>query len=78
GALHPYTQCLLSAVPIAELDVKKEKKMELKGEVPSPVNPPPGCRFHPRCPYVMDVCKTRKPELVEVERKHFVACHKVV
>ena len=78
GALHPYTQCLLSAVPIAELDAKKEKKMELKGEVPSPVNPPPGCRFHPRCPYVMDVCKTRKPELVEVEHKHFVACHKAV
>jgi len=78
GALHPYTRCLLSAVPIAELDVKKEKKMELKGEVPSPVNPPPGCRFHPRCPYVIDVCKTRKPELVEVEHKHFVACHKAV
>lgn len=78
GALHPYTQCLLSAVPIAELDVKKEKKMELKGEVPSPVNPPPGCRFHPRCPYVMDVCRTRKPGLVEVEHKHFVACHKAV
>lgn len=77
-ALHPYTQCLLSAVPIAELDVKKEKKMELKGEVPSPVNPPPGCRFHPRCPYVMDVCKTRKPELVKVEHKHSVACHKAV
>jgi len=77
-ALHPYTQCLLSAVPIAELDVKKEEKIELKGEVPSPVNPPPGCRFHPRCPYVMDVCKTRKPELVEVEHKHLVACHKAV
>jgi oligopeptide/dipeptide ABC transporter ATP-binding protein len=77
-ALHPYTQCLLSAVPIAELDVKKEKKMELTGEVPSPVNPPPGCRFHPRCPYVMDVCKTRKPELVEAEHRHFVACHRAV
>jgi len=77
-ALHPYTQCLLSAVPIAELDIKKEEKIELKGEVPSPVNPPPGCRFHPRCPYVMDVCKTRKPELVEVEHKHLVACHKAV
>jgi len=77
-ALHPYTQCLLSAVPIAELDAKKEKKIELKGEAPSPVNPPPGCRFHPRCPYVMDVCKTRKPEPVEVEHKHLVACHKAV
>jgi peptide/nickel transport system ATP-binding protein len=76
--LHPYTQFLLSAIPIPELDTKKEKRMMLKGEVPSPVNPPLGCRFHPRCPYGTDACKTEKPELVEVEHKHFVACHRAV
>jgi len=77
NALHPYTQFLLSAIPIPELDVKKEERTMLKGEVPSPVNPPPGCRFHPRCPHATDLCKT-KPKLIEIEHKHFIACHETV
>jgi len=78
GALHPYTQFLLSAIPIPELDVKKKERRLLKGEVPSPVNPPRGCRFHPRCPHATDLCKTKKPELIEIKHKHFVACHEAV
>jgi len=49
----------------------------LRGEVPSPVNPPQGCRFHPRCPYATDVCRKLEPELVEVKKDHLVACHRV-
>src|SRR5690625_888278 len=71
---HPYTQALLSAVPSLDPDIKKDRIL-LKGDVPSPANPPTGCVFHTRCPMAMDVCKTAKPSLTEVEDRHFVACH---
>lgn len=72
--LHPYTKALLSAVPIANPTIKRERII-LQGDVPSPANPPSGCTFHPRCPYVMDICKSARPELREVGSGHQVACH---
>jgi len=72
--IHPYTQALLSAIPIPDPAIKREKII-LKGDVPSPVNPPSGCRFHTRCPYVMDICKTEEPEFVDWGDRHFAACH---
>ena len=72
--LHPYTQALLSAVPVPVLQAKKER-IVLKGDVPSPMDPPTGCPFHPRCANCMEKCKTEKPELHEVEAGHFAACH---
>jgi len=74
--LHPYSQALFSAIPIPDPAVKKERIL-LKGDVPSPVNPPVGCRFNPRCPQAIDICRKEEPELVEVENRHFVACHLV-
>jgi peptide/nickel transport system ATP-binding protein/oligopeptide transport system ATP-binding protein len=71
---HPYTEALLSAVPIPEPKMKR-KRIILTGDVPSPIKPPPGCRFHTRCPYVMDHCKTAEPPIKEVKPGHFVACH---
>ena len=79
NALHPYTKALLSAIPVADLDHKKSRVV-LEGDVPSPVNPPPGCPFHPRCSYRMDVCDKERPVLKKhmVDgREHFVACHLV-
>jgi peptide/nickel transport system ATP-binding protein len=73
---HPYTEALINAVPVPDPTVKR-KEIVIKGEVPNPVNPPPGCRFHPRCPYAMDVCKKEEPETIEVEKGHKVACHLV-
>jgi|YelNatPaOPRAMG01_1025707.scaffolds.fasta_scaffold00025_71 oligopeptide transport system ATP-binding protein len=74
--LHPYTQALLSAVPIPDPEVaQKRKKVILTGDVPSPVNPPSGCRFHPRCSYAMDICSKVEPKLKEVHKGHFTACH---
>ena len=74
NTLHPYAQALISAVPVPNPDFKK-KRIILKGDVPSPANPPEGCRFHPRCSKAMDVCSKKEPLLKEVEKNHFVACH---
>jgi oligopeptide/dipeptide ABC transporter ATP-binding protein len=74
--LHPYTQALLSAVPIPDPDVEARRSViVLKGEVPSPINPPPGCVFHPRCPLVFDRCSAEIPPLVDTGGGHLVACH---
>jgi oligopeptide/dipeptide ABC transporter ATP-binding protein len=72
--LHPYSQALLSASPMPDPDLKRERII-LKGDVPSPIDPPPGCRFHPRCMYAKDICSTSEPELREIEQNHFAACH---
>jgi oligopeptide/dipeptide ABC transporter ATP-binding protein len=73
--LHPYSQALLSAIPIP--DPKKSKsRILLEGDVPSPINPPSGCTFHTRCPYAHDKCRQEVPKFKEVEKGHFVACHK--
>lgn len=72
---HPYTIALLSAVPIPNPKVKR-KRIELKGEVPSPINPPSGCRFHTRCSFKEKICETEKPQFIEITENHYVACHK--
>ncbi len=73
---HPYTKALMEAVPsIARR--KREKKIKIKGEIPNAIDIPPGCRFHPRCPFAMDICHKKEPEFVEVEPEHLVACHLV-
>jgi len=71
---HPYTQALLSAIPVADPRAKKER-MILKGDVPSPINPPPGCAFHPRCPRRMDICDKKVPMLKDIGGNHTVACY---
>lgn len=74
---HPYTQALLSANPVPD-PTAPPKRIILPGDVPSPLNPPSGCRFHPRCPEVMDICKTVEPQLIQIgppERGHQVWCH---
>ncbi|MCI9026323.1 MAG: ATP-binding cassette domain-containing protein [Dorea sp.] len=74
--VHPYTQALISAIPEADMDEEEGKKrVHLEGEVPSPINPPPGCRFKGRCKYAKEICGQEMPELKEVEPEHFVACH---
>jgi peptide/nickel transport system ATP-binding protein len=70
--LHPYTQALIQAIPT--LKGRKERKI-VGGEVPSAIRPPSGCRFHPRCPYAMEICKKVEPELIEIKPNHYVACH---
>lgn len=72
--MHPYTQALISAVPVPNPDYKKERII-LKGDVPSPANPPKGCRFHPRCFKVMKMCSEIEPKLKEIKAGHFCACH---
>ena len=71
---HPYTQALLSAVPVPDLNAKSERII-LGGDVPSPINPPSGCRFHPRCPKCMDICPQEEPQLKNLGGGHWVACH---
>ena len=72
--LHPYTQALLSAVPVPDPALKSNERIILKGDVPSPIDPPPGCSFHPRCLFAKDICSQREPEFREIRNKHFVAC----
>ena len=73
---HPYTEALMSAIPIADPDVEESRqRIMLEGDVPSPINTPPGCKFQGRCSNVMDICKKEAPQLKEVEKDHFVACH---
>jgi peptide/nickel transport system ATP-binding protein/oligopeptide transport system ATP-binding protein len=71
---HPYTQALLSAIPITDPDLKRERII-LTGDVPSPLRPPPGCRFHTRCPLAFDRCKVEEPPLIDLGGEHYVACH---
>lgn len=74
--LHPYTQALISAIPIADPEIGKSKKPEMiKGELPSPMNVPKGCRFCTRCPYAEEICREEAPEMKEVTQGHMVACH---
>ena len=72
--LHPYSQALLSASPMPDPGLKRERII-LKGDVPSPIDPPPGCRFHPRCKYARDICGSSEPAMREFEPGHFTACH---
>lgn len=72
--LHPYTEALLAAVPVPDPTARRTK-IVVKGQVPSPINPPSGCRFHPRCPYAQDKCSKEEPELIATGKDRFIACH---
>jgi peptide/nickel transport system ATP-binding protein len=71
--LHPYTLALLSSIPVPDPKAKLERIIP-KGEIPSPINPPMGCRFHPRCPYAESICSEREPQLEEIKPHHYAAC----
>jgi len=71
--LHPYTLALLSSIPVPDPKAKIERIIP-KGEIPSPINPPKGCRFHPRCPYAQNICSEREPQLEEIKPHHYAAC----
>jgi len=74
--LHPYTKGLLAAIPIPDPKLTRSTRQTIiKGELPDPINPPVGCRFHPRCTYVTPICRTEQPRFVRVDNGHFVACH---
>jgi len=73
--LHPYTQALLTAVPIPDPSSAKSQRIILRGDVPSPIDPPPGCSFHPRCLYAKEICQSTAPELKEARTGHSAACH---
>jgi oligopeptide transport system ATP-binding protein len=76
--MHPYTQALLSAVPVPDPTVEAQRGQQVpKGEVPSPINPPSGCVFHPRCPLAVDNCRAQLPEFRELRPGHWVACPQV-
>ena len=78
NSLHPYTKSLISAIPISEPSVAKTKKrIILSGEIPSPINPPSGCKFRTRCPKAEAICSEKIPEFREIEKGHFCACHLV-
>jgi peptide/nickel transport system ATP-binding protein len=73
---HPYSEALISAVPSADLDrTNRRERIVLQGDVPSPINPPSGCRFHPRCRYATERCRVERPKLAEIEPGRLVACH---
>lgn len=72
--LHPYAQALFASIPIPD-PTRRKKRAPLKGEVPSPINPPKGCRFNPRCEKAIDICRREEPQLIDVRNGHFVACH---
>ena len=74
GSAHPYTQALLSAI-LTTNPSARQKRIVLKGEIPSSLNPPSGCRFHPRCPEAKEICSEVEPEFLEIESGHLVACH---
>jgi len=74
--LHPYAQALFSSIPIPD-PTKRRRRAPLKGEVPSSINPPPGCRFNSRCEKAVDICRREEPKLIDVREGHFVACHLV-
>ncbi|MEM3334103.1 MAG: oligopeptide ABC transporter ATP-binding protein, partial [Thermoplasmata archaeon] len=71
--LHPYTRALMDAIPTLG---KKEKEVNIKGEIPNPMEIPTGCRFHPRCPYAFEKCRKEEPELLNIKGDHWVACHR--
>ncbi len=71
---HPYTEALLSAVPIPDPTIKR-KQIVLEGDLPSPLDPPTGCRFHTRCPYRMELCSVEEPPFIDIGGNHYVACH---
>jgi oligopeptide/dipeptide ABC transporter ATP-binding protein len=74
--IHPYTKALISAIPTTDYYIERSRKrIILEGEVPSPINAPKGCSFHPRCRYATDICRQETPELTERSEGHFVACH---
>ncbi len=73
--LHPYTKALFSAIPDASRRGGSKNRMRLQGEIPSPMDPPPGCKFSPRCPYAQEICRQQTPALRELEPRHFAACH---
>ena len=73
--IHPYTEALIAAVPVPDPTARRTKVV-IKGEVPSAINPPPGCRFHTRCPYVMPICRKEEPQLIKIQKDRHLACHK--
>ena len=75
--LHPYTEALLSAIPTTNVDDNRDLVI-LEGDIPSPVNPPKGCKFHTRCKYCTEICTQITPEMKEVRPNHFVACHHIL
>lgn len=76
NSVHPYTQALFSAIPVPDPEMEKEReRIMLNGEIPSPINSPKGCKFSTRCAYAQEVCRTTRPETVEIEPGHFCACH---
>ena len=75
--LHPYTKALFSAIPVPDPTVKMDR-IVLEGSIPSPANPPSGCKFHTRCKYCTEICTQVQPEFEEVRPNHFVACHHIL
>ncbi|WP_456453750.1 ABC transporter ATP-binding protein [Thermococcus sp.] len=72
---HPYTRMLLSSIPVPDPKARAARREKVIGEIPSPLNPPSGCRFHTRCPYARELCRKEEPGMIEIEKGHFVRCH---